>query len=212
VDINTWKNILKNYSFLPSFPHLSPSVGGSWISSLLYLVIWFCKITESSAHPLCARVTSCESREKLNFFFRPRHSILSVVENFQDEKKVDCDVLKNLIRIYLSHSSEESLRIEESCHPEDLGPVMCAPRAELWVSFQQLRVPETQCCRFPGDLEKIFLIAIYLCKCCLFIIHAIIILHQCNCDSEIFCVRKISSWNATWQTMDWNCDVISLKY
>ena len=37
----------------------TPSAGGWWTSSFIILVTSLCRMTESSAQPLCARVTSC---------------------------------------------------------------------------------------------------------------------------------------------------------
>lgn len=52
-------------------------------------------------------------------------------------------------RHFLSHGSEESLWVEESCHPERVGAAVEAPGVELCVAFNQLREPETQRARVP---------------------------------------------------------------
>ena len=53
---------------------------------------------------------------------------------------------------YLSHSCEEALWIEESCHPECVRSTIEAPCVELGVFLDQLSEPETQCAGLPGDL------------------------------------------------------------
>ena len=53
----------------------------------------------------------------------------------------------------LSHGGEESLGVEEAGHPERVGSPIKAPRVELSVAVNQLREPETQRARVPGDLN-----------------------------------------------------------
>ena len=45
---------------------------------------------------------------------------------------------------FLSHSSEEALRVEEASHPEHIRATIENPSGELTVSFQELREPEPQ--------------------------------------------------------------------
>ena len=58
---------------------------------------------------------------------------------------------------YLSHSSEESLSVEESSHPESVGTTIEAPGVELCVAVNQLREPETQGTGVPRDLYIIII-------------------------------------------------------
>ena len=55
---------------------------------------------------------------------------------------------------YLSHSGEETLWVEESRHPEDVGSTLETPGPELAVPLQEIRVPETQGAGVPGDLRR----------------------------------------------------------
>ena len=60
--------------------------------------------------------------------------------------------IKNNIGVfnsYLSHSSQESLGVEESSHPESVRSPIKTPRVELCVSLDQLSKPETQCRGLP---------------------------------------------------------------
>ena len=56
------------------------------------------------------------------------------------------------VESYLSHGCEESLRVEESRHPEGVGPPVKAPGVKLLVPVKQLGEPEPQRGRRPGDL------------------------------------------------------------
>ena len=44
----------------------------------------------------------------------------------------------------LPHSRQESLRIEEPSHPEDMWPTMEDPREKLTVAFDKLSEPEAE--------------------------------------------------------------------
>ena len=55
---------------------------------------------------------------------------------------------------YLSHSSKESLCVEESSHPESVRSALETPGRELVVTLHQLREPETKGTGVPGYLEK----------------------------------------------------------
>lgn len=50
---------------------------------------------------------------------------------------------------HLSHSGEESLRVEEASHPEGEGAAVLQPDAVLLVALQQLRVPKAERRRLP---------------------------------------------------------------
>ena len=53
------------------------------------------------------------------------------------------------LRAHLSHGSQESLRVEESRHPEDVGATAKTPGVELTVAVNQLGEPESQCAGVP---------------------------------------------------------------
>ena len=57
---------------------------------------------------------------------------------------------------FLSHGSEETLRVEETSDPEHLGLPMITPSLELPISFQEFCVPEPKSCGEPGKLFPIF--------------------------------------------------------
>ena len=54
----------------------------------------------------------------------------------------------------LSHGCEETLRVEESCHPETCGSAIEQPGGKLCVSVQQVGEPETKRSRRPRDLKS----------------------------------------------------------
>ena len=62
--------------------------------------------------------------------------------------------LKVANKSYLSHSGEESLRIEEACHPEHIKSSFKTPIPKLTVSFQKFGVPESKRGRLPWDLKS----------------------------------------------------------
>ena len=62
--------------------------------------------------------------------------------------------LKVANKSYLSHSGEESLRIEEACHPEHIRSSFKTPIPKLTVSFQKFGVPESKRGRLPWDLKS----------------------------------------------------------
>ena len=57
---------------------------------------------------------------------------------------------------FLSHGSEETLRVEETSDPEHLGSPMVAPTFELAISFKEFCIPEPKSCGEPGKLFPIF--------------------------------------------------------
>ena len=62
--------------------------------------------------------------------------------------------LKVANKSYLSHSGEESLGIEEACHPEHIRSSFKTPIPKLTVSFQKFGVPESKRGRLPWDLKS----------------------------------------------------------
>lgn len=140
----------------------TPSAGDSFISSLLWRVIWFCNTTESNAQPLCALVTSYELQTKPG------------TESNDVRSYLQC----KYIYTYLPHGRQETLRVEKSSHPKYLtyiehecllfthsastwyghvthfGSIGQKPRTKLCVPLQQFGVPKSKCCRFPWNLHK----------------------------------------------------------
>jgi hypothetical protein len=57
---------------------------------------------------------------------------------------------------FLSHGSEEALRIEETSDPEHLRPAMITPPLELAISFQEFCVPKSKSCGEPRGLFPVF--------------------------------------------------------
>lgn len=55
-------------------------------------------------------------------------------------------------RDFLLHSREETLRVEEACHPERCWAAFCEPCAVLPVAQQQSAVPRAQIGGEPGEL------------------------------------------------------------
>ena len=62
--------------------------------------------------------------------------------------------LKVANKSYLSHGGEESLGIEEPCHPEHIRSSFKTPVPKLTVSFQKFGVPESKRGRLPWDLKS----------------------------------------------------------
>ena len=54
---------------------------------------------------------------------------------------------------FLSHRGQESLRVEEPGHPEDVWPAVEHPREELGVSVKEVSEPEAKGGRLPRDLD-----------------------------------------------------------
>ena len=57
-------------------------------------------------------------------------------------------------RDFLSHGSEETLRVEEASHPEHIRATVENPGGELSVSFQELREPKPQGRGLPRNLRR----------------------------------------------------------
>ena len=55
----------------------------------------------------------------------------------------DCNK-RRIVTAYLSHGGEESLWVEESSHPEDVGATTKTPVVKLMVAVNQLSEPEPQ--------------------------------------------------------------------
>ena len=53
----------------------------------------------------------------------------------------------------LPHSGEESLRVEEACHPENVRPTFKKPAVQLRVAVEKIREPESESCRLPRNLK-----------------------------------------------------------
>ena len=51
---------------------------------------------------------------------------------------------RRIVTAYLSHGGEESLWVEESSHPEDVGATTKTPVVKLMVAVNQLSEPEPQ--------------------------------------------------------------------